>query len=181
MQIDDKLSILDIKARDDRGRLFNLEMQMVAGRSMAQRFVYYWAQLYRQQLAAGDSYDRLRPTISMCFVNGRLFPDPPLYHRVFRLWDEKTQLILTDDLEIHLLELPNFRRELGELSAPLDLWLYFFNNGERLDADALPAPLTTGEVRQAMDQQPSEVPRRVQTLSEQFDNLYKLFNDYFGR
>ena len=29
MALDDKLSILDIKARDNQGRLFNVEMQMV--------------------------------------------------------------------------------------------------------------------------------------------------------
>ena len=28
MTLDDKLSILDIKARDDKGRIFNIEMQM---------------------------------------------------------------------------------------------------------------------------------------------------------
>ena len=30
--LDDKLTILDIKARDERGRLFNVEMQMNPGR-----------------------------------------------------------------------------------------------------------------------------------------------------
>ena len=35
--MDDKLSILDIKARDDRGRLFNVEMQMVSSASLRRR------------------------------------------------------------------------------------------------------------------------------------------------
>ena len=36
MSMDDKLSILDIKARDERGRMFNLEMQMVPEAAMSQ-------------------------------------------------------------------------------------------------------------------------------------------------
>jgi predicted transposase/invertase (TIGR01784 family) len=37
---DDKLSILDIKARDQSGRLFNVEMQMLAQAYYAKRVVY---------------------------------------------------------------------------------------------------------------------------------------------
>jgi predicted transposase/invertase (TIGR01784 family) len=38
MTLDDKLSVLDVKARDQRGWLFNLEMQMVAHAAMARVF-----------------------------------------------------------------------------------------------------------------------------------------------
>jgi predicted transposase/invertase (TIGR01784 family) len=48
--LDDKLSILDIKARDQSGRLFNVEMQMLAFRHYERRVLYYWSRLYQQQL-----------------------------------------------------------------------------------------------------------------------------------
>ena len=112
MKLDDKLSILDIKARDDQGRLFNLEMQMVAEVSLPQRFLYYWAQLYTQQLAEGEDYDQLCRTISICFVNGRLFPEEGRYHRQFRLLDLQDHAELTFDCDVQLLELPKFEREL---------------------------------------------------------------------
>src|ERR1700737_5356634 len=41
--LDDKLSILDIKARDETGRQFNIEMQMLAYPHYARRFLYYLA------------------------------------------------------------------------------------------------------------------------------------------
>jgi len=41
MAPDDKLSILDIKARDGQGRLYDLEMQMLATASLVQRLRYY--------------------------------------------------------------------------------------------------------------------------------------------
>jgi predicted transposase/invertase (TIGR01784 family) len=43
MTLDDKLSILDIKARDQAGWLFNVEMQMLALAALAPRLLYYWA------------------------------------------------------------------------------------------------------------------------------------------
>ncbi len=151
MSLDDKLAILDIKARDERGRLFNLEMQMVSAAALPQRFLYYWGRLYCEQLHEGQDHHLLRPTISICFVNGRVYTGNGLpEHRRFRLVDVQDGQVYSDQLEIHVLELPNFHRELAELRSPLDLWLYFFKNGDRLDADALPAPLSTSRVVQAM-------------------------------
>ncbi len=156
MAPDDKLSILDVKARDDQGRLFNIEMQMVANKSLPERILYYWSNLYSQQLMVGEDYHRLRPAISICFVNGTLFPGLAGYHRRFGLFDARYQLNFTDRLALHVIEIPNFDRELIDLRNPLDLWLYFFKNGIKLDADALPqpldtGPLDTGAIRQAME------------------------------
>src|SRR6266571_131784 len=48
--LDDKLSILDIKARDQSGRQFNVEMQILSTRSYKKRILYYRAKLHQQQL-----------------------------------------------------------------------------------------------------------------------------------
>ena len=47
--------------------------------------------------------------------------------------------------------MPKFRRKLEWLQEPLDYWLYFFQNGQELDADALPLQLTRPEICQAME------------------------------
>ena len=41
---DDKLSILDIKARDRSGRLFDVEMQMLPRTDLRERLLFYWAE-----------------------------------------------------------------------------------------------------------------------------------------
>src|SRR5262245_56898105 len=41
--LDDKLSILDVKARDRLGRQFNIEMQMIAYGYYEKRILYYGA------------------------------------------------------------------------------------------------------------------------------------------
>jgi hypothetical protein len=50
---------------------------------------------------------------------------------------------------IELIELPNFREGLEELEKRLDLWLYFLQNGDKLDADALPSRLDVLEICRA--------------------------------
>jgi len=52
--LDDKLSILDIKARDQAGRQFNVEMQMLDRGYYDKRILYYWAKLHQQQLVVGQ-------------------------------------------------------------------------------------------------------------------------------
>jgi predicted transposase/invertase (TIGR01784 family) len=96
-------------------------------------------ELLRELLHAGDDYTGLRPTISICFVNGVLFPERAEYHTCFRLLDQTGEVCLTEDLVMHVIEIPKFNKNLAELETPLDFWLYFLKNGEQLDADALPA------------------------------------------
>ena len=85
---DDKLSVLDIKARDQSGRLFNVEMQMLAYPAYQKRILYYGTRLHQQQLHEGEDYGTLRPTISISFLGHVLFPQVPDYHLRFRLLEQ---------------------------------------------------------------------------------------------
>ncbi|MCR4414817.1 MAG: Rpn family recombination-promoting nuclease/putative transposase [Thermoguttaceae bacterium] len=137
---DDKLTVLDVKAQDQAGRLWNVEMQLLLPKHFCARILYYWAGLYRQQLAEGDSYGKLRPAISICLLNQKLFEDVEDYHLAFGLYDVAHGICLTEHVRIHLLELPKFNRELRELRDPLEKWIYFFRYAETMEADALPVP-----------------------------------------
>src|SRR5207237_6994874 len=120
--LDDKLSVVDIKARDQSGRQFNVEMQLLPYGDFRQRVLYYWARLYQQQLHESEEYELLRPTISICFVNRVLFPKVPTYHLSFQLREPNHQVVFTEDLALHMLELPKFTRSAAELVTPLDAW-----------------------------------------------------------
>jgi predicted transposase/invertase (TIGR01784 family) len=139
--LDDKLSILDIKARDQSGRQFNIEMQMLAYRYYEKRILYYASKLHQQQLHEGEDYLRLRPTISISFLDHVLFPMVPGYHLVFRLLEETHHFPFTQDLELHILELPKFTKSAAELVSELDIWLYFLRHAAKMDTEALPAAL----------------------------------------
>ena len=151
VSIDDKLSILDIKARDQLGRQFNVEMQMLAPIDLAQRVLYYWAELYTDQMQEGDRYQQLRPTISVCFVDGVVFRNTSQYHSTFRLRDENQGLDLTDDLSIHFFELPKFNLSADQITTPLEAWLYFLRHADRLDPAELPDTLNRDEIHRAVE------------------------------
>ena len=138
---DDKLSVLDIKARDQSGRHFNVEMQMLPDRSYEKRMLYYGTRLHQQQLHEGEDYGTLRPTISISFLGHVLFPQVPDYHLRFRLLEQSHRFALTDDLEFHVLELPKFTKSAAELASGLEIWLYFLRHAEKMDTEALPAAL----------------------------------------
>jgi predicted transposase/invertase (TIGR01784 family) len=150
--LDDKLSILDIKARDQAGRQFNVEMQMLSFRHYEKRILYYWARFHQQQLHEGQDYQELKPTLSISFLDHVLFPQTPNYHLRFRLLEETRDFPLTGDLEFHVLELPKFTKSAAELQGGLDIWLYFLRHAEKMDPDALPATLDQPLVRRAFEE-----------------------------
>jgi predicted transposase/invertase (TIGR01784 family) len=148
---EDKLSVLDIKAQDASGRLINIEMQMVVPHLFRQRSVYYWAKVYTQQLEEGSDYGDLHPTISICFLNGQLFPKRSEYHHRFILTDLATGEVLTDHLVMHFVELPKFTLTAEQLKTPLEVWCYFLRHGESLDPSNLPATLDVPLIHRALE------------------------------
>jgi predicted transposase/invertase (TIGR01784 family) len=148
--LDDKLSVLDIKARDQSGRQFNVEMQMLAFGAFRQRALYYWSRLHQSQLRKGMRYQALRPTIAICFVDTPLFSELADHHLIFELRERHHQTLFTDQLALHILELSKFNKRVDELVSPLDIWLYFLRHAQELDADSLPRALDLAEVRWAL-------------------------------
>ncbi len=149
---DDKLSVLDVKARDEAGWQINVEMQMVAHENYEKRIVYYGSKFHQQQLHQGSDYIDLNPTISISFLNHVLFPQVPDYHLRFCLLEQSHHFPLTHDIEFHILELPKFTKTADELETDLDIWLYFLRHAEKMDTEALPPALTRHPMMQAVEE-----------------------------
>ena len=105
---EDKLVILDILARDQQGRKFNVEMQTTLPTALPRRLLYYNCLNYLRQIGEGDGYAALRPAVSICVLDRVLFHQEPRYHHSFRLRCDQSELVLTNDFEFHILELPKF-------------------------------------------------------------------------
>ncbi|ABE04599.1 Rpn family recombination-promoting nuclease/putative transposase [Rickettsia bellii] len=65
----DKLSILDVKAKSEAGKMFNIEIQVTDEADYDKRALYYWSKLYAEQLKAGDDYSKLNKTIGIHILN----------------------------------------------------------------------------------------------------------------
>ena len=146
--LDDKLSIVDVKARDQRGSLHQIEIQLLANRDLLARILYTWADLYSSQLHSGEDYGQLKPTYAIWLLGEDLLPkERPEFVHDFRLRDGAGRLLL-DHGGIWLLELNKFHAD--AVQTEQDRWLKFFTEGERLDPGALPTWMHTDEMRQAM-------------------------------
>ena len=147
---DDKLSVLDILATDEHGRKLNIEVQTTLPAGMAQRLTYYTSHLYVGQMKEGEHYTLLRPAISICVLTKSLFPDVPGLHLDFRLRDV-TGSILTNDLQIHLLELPKLcvTEETVHDATPAERWAYFLRHAERLTSHEINRMFPDQEIAEA--------------------------------
>ena len=131
---DDKLSVLDILATDEHGRLLNIEMQTSLAAGFWQRLAYYVSTVYVGQLREGNDYADLRPAISICVLSDGVFPKSTGLHLDFRLKEANSGLILTDDIQIHLLQLKKLRATNKTVynATPVERWAFFLQNAENL-------------------------------------------------
>jgi predicted transposase/invertase (TIGR01784 family) len=130
--LDDKLSIVDVKARDSTGQLYQIEIQLLNVPDLPARILYGWADLYSAQLQDGEGYDTLKPTYSIWLLGETLRPKlKEAIHR-FRLRDEQGRSLL-DHGGIWLLELSKCVIEAVETEQ--ERWLKFFIEGPRLDEE----------------------------------------------
>jgi predicted transposase/invertase (TIGR01784 family) len=112
-----KVPILDIRARDDPGRQYLLEVQRLARPGFPKRALYYWAGGHADQLLRGERYEMIQPTYAICFVGENLFDDAA-YPHCFRVYDAEHGVLLCKDLEIHIIELSKFNLPVEEVKTP---------------------------------------------------------------
>jgi predicted transposase/invertase (TIGR01784 family) len=136
----DKLSILDIKAKDSRGHLYHIEMQITDQVSYSQRALYYWSKLYSQQLKEGEDFSNLTKTISIHILNFNHF-DEPDYHNTYHILNTKTHHRCFEDLELHFIELKKFNKDLSHLTTALDRWTAFLSKAEQWERNFVPESL----------------------------------------
>ena len=116
----DKKTILDIKATDESGRTYDVEIQTANELAFPERMLYYWAQLFAGRLSAGEGYEQLRPVVSIILTRFTLFDHLTDLHNVFNIAAEKDpKVLLTKHFEMHTLELtkPKWDRFMEQISA----------------------------------------------------------------
>ncbi|WP_235190150.1 Rpn family recombination-promoting nuclease/putative transposase [Bacillus gaemokensis] len=111
---DDKLSILDLLATLDNGTQVNIEIQLRNTHDMVKRSLYYWSKLYTSQMQEGMPYRSLRKTITINLLDFILFSHDEAFHTIGQLWNTKSQQLLSDDIEIHFVEIPKLVKQWRE-------------------------------------------------------------------
>jgi predicted transposase/invertase (TIGR01784 family) len=145
--IGDKLSIVDVKAKDTHERLYQIEIQLTQYASLPARMLYTWADIYTQQLQSGRDYRTLRPTYGIWLVAEDLIRGNPGYAHVYKLRDTQGRTLIEHG-GIWVLELGKFTVQ--RVESEDQRWLRFLKEGDHLDEQALPDWMNTPEMRQAM-------------------------------
>lgn len=145
---EDKRSVVDVKARDAEGRLYQVEVQIIDYQNLPARITYNWTDIHSQQLQSGQDYLEIKPTYAIWLLANNLIKDDEAYAQRVKLRNEQGRVVLNDCGGIYLFELRKLVADPVETEE--QRWLRFFKEGERLDDEALPAWMTTKEMQQAM-------------------------------
>lgn len=136
----DKLSILDIKAQDERGRWYNIEMQIADQEYYDRRALYYWSRLYNAQLQEGINYDKLTKTIGINILNFNCLEEKS-FHNTYKLLNVETGNEFLDHAEIHFVELEKFQGEISDVLTVLERWIVFLKRAHEFSRSKIPQAL----------------------------------------
>lgn len=139
-EVDDKIGIVDLRAKIDNNIECEIEMQMIYSKNFIPRLLYYWSKLYSNQLKKGKKYDALNKTISIAIINENV-PELKglLSHTKWQIRESGNyRKILTDKLEIHIIEIRKAIEEYKNNRKNERLqWMMFLNNPDSKEVDSI--------------------------------------------
>jgi predicted transposase/invertase (TIGR01784 family) len=127
----EKASIIDVRATDQKGRRFVVEMQMTDKKSFKQRVQYYAARDYSMQIQSGEDYTKLRPVYFVGILDFSNNRGSNYISKHLTIETETGDNVL-DDIKYVFIQLPKFKKKEHELMTPTDKWTYFIKNAENL-------------------------------------------------
>ena len=122
----DKETIVDVKCITKNGTVVIIEVQLSGNSRFPERILYYWAANYSKLLKKGEEYEDLTPVISINLLNFNLNKNDKNVHSCYMIYDTKNARLLTDHLQIHIIELKKFKFKDNDLKKDLNYWLGFF-------------------------------------------------------
>ena len=127
-----KVTIVDIKAKDQSGNNYLIEMQVAEKDGFSKRALYYLTKGYNDQIERGDEYKKLKPAIFIGILNFKQTKNTNYISRNLIL-DVETGENTIRDVQFVFIELPKFKKTLKELNSLTDKWIYFIKNSENLN------------------------------------------------
>ncbi|WP_297295451.1 Rpn family recombination-promoting nuclease/putative transposase [uncultured Brachyspira sp.] len=120
-----KETIVDVKCITQNGSVVIIEIQLQGNSRFPERILYYWAANYSKLLKHGERYDELTPVISINLLNFNLDKSKNI-HSCYMLYEMNNKKLLTDHLQIHIIELKKFKKNI--LTKDLNCWLKMFTS-----------------------------------------------------
>ena len=142
--IDEKLSILDIKAEINENTIIDIELQVGNTTALEKRLVVYNAKLIAGEIKVSEKYQKAKDTIVICIINDNVVKRNA-YLSLAMLKYEKTEEIryvnmgyereeeyLTDMVKYYIIELPKFKKKKPKVADLLEKWLYVIGGDRKM-------------------------------------------------
>ena len=151
---EDKLSCVDVSAKDANGRIFVVEIQLSVAGGYLSRAVFYACEAYVGQLSSGDEYDLLRATYGISLLVNPVWRHNSQLHHRFQLVDQASGISLKDAIEIHTVELSKYhfdgRTPISQMDH-LSQWMYWMLHAPEYSASDLKQVLPDAAFMMATD------------------------------
>jgi len=134
-------SIVDVRCKDQQGRIFIVEMQMHWNEEFRQRVILNASKAVVRQLEQGEDYTLIQPVYSLNLVNDKCFDlgDDEFYHDYAIVNVAHTDRIIKG-LRFVFVELPKFKPQTILEKKMAVLWLRFLTEVSE-KSDEVPAEL----------------------------------------
>lgn len=127
-----KVTIIDVKATDQKGRTYIIEMQVGNIDGFEKRVLFYSSKSYSDQIKRADFYRKLKPVIFIGILDFTHTENKNVISRS-QIRDVETGEQTIKDMEFNYVELPKFNKELKDCKTLVDKWVYFIKNAENLE------------------------------------------------
>ena len=151
-----KLSLVDVKCFDERGRHYVVEMQVLNVEGFEKRVVYNTSKAYVTQLRTGEDYPGLDDVVGVTICDFLLWPGPPpvpggapvpMLSR-WRMQEQHGGALGLSQVQYVFLELPKYASG-DNPQGTIDRWAYFFREAENLTV--VPPALSVPPYREALE------------------------------
>jgi predicted transposase/invertase (TIGR01784 family) len=120
-------SVLDVLAILNDNTYVNVEMQVDNHHNTIERSIFYDSGIYHESLQKNEKFKKAKRTIGIWFLCYNIFEEGS-FHEVARLKRDYENILLTDKMEFHYIQLPKFKEKCKRISNKLEEWLTFIVN-----------------------------------------------------
>lgn len=147
-----KNSIVDVRCKDMKGRIFIVEMQMIWSPAFMHRVLFNASKAYVRQLNSKEKFELLQPVYSLNLVNDVFMHDIEEYYHDYRIVHIEHSDKIIEGLRFIFVELPKFKPQTFSEKKMHVLWLrYLTEIGEKtriVPQELMDIP----EIKKAVDQ-----------------------------
>lgn len=142
--INEKLSILDIRAEINEDTVVDIEMQVGNSVAIDRRLVVYNAKLIAGDIKVSEKYQNAKDTIVICIINDNVVKRNAYLSLAMLKYEEtdeiryvdmgykKEEKYLTDMVKYYIIELPKFKKKKPKVADLLEKWLYVIGGDKKM-------------------------------------------------